>query len=241
MNNSKKKLLVEGASDAVLLRTVFDELIGKKQKEVNIFPQEKYDVNTIHIPQPNGKIGIISNTIKDEIKKSKLGFTTHLGIVIDADYPTSDNGMLGKGYADTLAEVERIVTEHGYPAFSRVEHSSGWITHHPDSDYCTIGLWIMPNNQDDGMLEDFIIANLKSEYAPFMQEAKNIIEAKKKQTYDGKFNVHHHHAKAQLGTWKSWYHKPDDDITIDKMDDTKQGIEHLKAWLRAVFNINEGT
>ncbi|TAE82825.1 MAG: hypothetical protein EAY76_02420 [Alphaproteobacteria bacterium] len=228
-------------SDAAFLRSLLDAMIEKKQKEIAISPKEKLEVNAVNVQPVRGKPYILTNSLKKEIRSSTQGFVTHLGIVIDADYPTSDNGMLGKGYADTLAEVESRIIPHGYPAFSRVEHSSGWITHHPDSDYCTIGLWIMPNNQDDGMLEDFMITNLKQEYASFMQEAKEIIETKQEQDYIGKYDVRHHQSKAQFGTWKSWYHKPDDFITIDKMDDTKQGVKHLKAWLRAVYNINEGT
>jgi hypothetical protein len=146
--------------------------------------------------------------------------------------------MLGKGYADTLAEVERIVTSHGYPTFSRVKDSdnnSGWITRHPNMDCLTIGLWIMPNNKDEGAFEDFIKLCLKSEDEALMRHAEQVVDQLPEKRFIPQNEKLHRVSKAQVGTWNAWQELPNDTIKPKHIDLNAAPMQSLIAWLEEVY------
>ncbi|MFN9914703.1 MAG: DUF3226 domain-containing protein, partial [Pirellulaceae bacterium] len=71
----------------------------------------------------------------------------NLGMVVDADY----RDELGLGFAHTLDKIREQVLAHGFSSEKRLQEG-GFLFDHPDG-LSPFGVWIMPDNRSDGMLE----------------------------------------------------------------------------------------
>lgn len=80
--------------------------------------------------------------------------TARLGVVIDCDL------LPEGGFQKRFSCVKEILNKYGYylpDVFSpNIENQKGFIFRHQSNEISPVGLWIMPNNQDDGALEQFV-------------------------------------------------------------------------------------
>lgn len=78
----------------------------------------------------------------------------------------------------------------------------------------TVGIWIMPNNTDVGMLEDFMM-RLIPEEDKLLKEAENITGKLNSQRgdYENMFKESHL-SKARLHTWLSWQDMPGETLSL---------------------------
>lgn len=148
-----------------------------------------------------------------------------LGILIDAD-------------ADLLLrwkQIQNILTPLGYEIPEEPD-ASGSIVKSATSE-TTIGIWIMPNNQVPGMLEDFaeILIPANDSAIPFATKA--VDEVKREAV--AKFSDIHR-SKALIHTWLAWQ---DDPGTPMGLAITKSYLDHnhelcvlFVHWLNRLFN-----
>lgn len=105
-----------------------------------------------------------------------------------------------------------------------------------DPEDITVGIWIMPNNSDIGMLEDFML-NIIPQDDSLIKNAKQIIA-----TLDAERDKHTnlfrptHKSKACIHTWLAWHHKPGESLTVavEKrfFDTDSQLCKDFTNWLR---------
>lgn len=69
-----------------------------------------------------------------------------------------------------------------------------------------LGIWVMPNNQTQGMLEDFI-KTLIEENDQLLPRAKEILDILEKDNVN-QYNVATKRSKAELHTWLAWQKEP---------------------------------
>ncbi|MDX1906013.1 MAG: DUF3226 domain-containing protein [Bacteroidia bacterium] len=132
---------------------------------------------------PNLKIGL-----KTQLKAD---FTT-LGLIVDADHDP----------AARWQSLRDIIHKHD-PAYGlpkKLPPQGFWSSHAP-----SIGIWIMPDNQRSGMLEDFIRDLIPQDNAllPEADASLSRIEALGIQQY-----VPVHRTKALIHTWLAWQEEP---------------------------------
>ncbi len=144
MTEKTSILLVEGQGDV----DFFEALLRKLQllDQVDIKPPKRYGLrtNTVsHFPK------LIDLLIKQAIQEK--GKIQHLGIVADADY------VSGGGFQTRWETLTTKLAENQYriPLNSPKLPYSGSIFSHPNG-LPPIGLWLMPDHQGNGMLEDLI-------------------------------------------------------------------------------------
>lgn len=75
---------------------------------------------------------------------------THAAIVVDADH-TTNNG----GFAARRHQIAEVLASSGFVNLEQNGTAAGEIFTHPTNP-AAIGLFILPNHQDDGMLEDLL-------------------------------------------------------------------------------------
>ena len=115
-----------------------------------------------------------------------------IGIVLDADYPD---------IMSRWQQIRQKIKDHGYP-FSKSPLPGGTILK-KKTQTPTIGIWLMPDNQKTGMLEDFVM-EMADKTA--LQAAKDCVARAKEKgitTYKPA-----HHSKAVIHTWLSWQDEP---------------------------------
>lgn len=222
--NSSHVLLVEGSVDKG-----FYEQVCKK---LNLNP--KIDVA---VPRDydgyfrNGRANVLlkMEDLLDELI-DKDSVTKQLAVMIDADYPETN----GFGFNEVLDSV--IKKAEGKQFYLNTESSNnGFIFQYESDKSIQFGLWIMPDNQNDGMLEDFIKTCIQSnEQLPLFQHAQKITST----LVEPKFHSIHQ-AKAEVATWLAWQKEPGHGLYLSIRDDLINRnhplFEKMQNWLTQVF------
>ena len=146
-----------------------------------------------------------------------------IGIVIDAD--TDLNKQTKK--------MKNILNNNGFGSSVNI-NKQGLIIQRLDK--VKIGVWIMPNNETEGMLEDFIkfLVPEDDKLSPFIDstldkiESKGIVKFKKI-----------HKSKAFIHTWLAWQKKPGvpmgTAITSRFLDPNVPECKYFIKWLKNLF------
>jgi hypothetical protein len=101
-----------------------------------------------------------------------------------------------------------------------------------------VGVWIMPNNNSNGMLEDFIsfLVPENDPLLPIVDETLQHIENQKLNQYA---NIHK--SKAKIHTWLAWQENPGtpmgQSITREYLSTDKQTCQKFIAWLTELFSV----
>jgi hypothetical protein len=140
---------------------------------------------------PKVKDGVdnLISTLNEELKATDLGA---MGVVLDAD----------ANLATQWARVTRVLDAHGCRNVPPAPNAGGTIVETGDGK--KIGIWVMPDNQHSGALEDFV-GGLIVAHDDLWPKAKfdveNIPPEKRRfrETYL---------SKAQVHTWLAWQEEP---------------------------------
>lgn len=116
-----------------------------------------------------------------------------LGIVVDADQDLS-----GRWQA-----VRSRLNTSGYEDIPQSPLAEGWVDAPPNLP--RVGVWLMPNNQLPGMLEDFA-AQLISSDDLLLPKAESILQDIEQAGLNCYTLVHR--SKALIHTWLAWQQKP---------------------------------
>ena len=115
-----------------------------------------------------------------------------IGIVIDADSDINSRWN----------SLKSILSELGYSIPSSPTNTGTIIS---DKALPTIGIWIMPNNDEHGMLEDFVkqLIPVDDKLMPIIETTLSDIESKSLNNYKLI-----HKSKAKIHTWLAWQESP---------------------------------
>lgn len=184
----KSKLIVEGSADEYL----FKKLCQKHGFDVEV---------TVDTPsifgQKDTKQGVL-NILQVAIKQLESSYLDRLGIIIDSDYVQH-----GGGVSNTLLQIHNKIKDHGYVGPHKQFSNSG-IYFEGENGLPNLGVWIMPNNLDEGMLEDWMLSICHPNEQSFLNTVKQTVIA----IPSPKF-AKIHEAKAISNTWLAWQKKPD--------------------------------
>ncbi|OBQ14397.1 MAG: hypothetical protein AN482_02020 [Anabaena sp. LE011-02] len=182
-----KKLLVEGEDD---LR-VIPQLIEKTG--INWVENKK---PIVPIEQIGGKDNLTSNLISTHLQVSGL---THLGLMIDADENVSDSWKMIR---NACLQIENIYIDN----LPEQMPETGLIINIPNgTKFIKFGVWIMPDNIIEGMLETFLGYMIPEQGEYLWQYAQEVArEAKNK----GATFKESYIDKAEIYTWLAWQDEP---------------------------------
>ena len=175
-----KKLIVEGEQD----KRVIPEFIEAK----GIPWGETRDTAIVNIEVYGGNQFIDSDFIGTELKASGL---TNLGLIVDADdNPSGCWQSIRNACLKSIFDFPEKLPETG------LIHETNGIK---------FGVWIMPDNQQEGMLETFLSCMITDENKSIWQYAQEVTkEAKNK----GAAFKDSHVDKANIYTWLAWQNEP---------------------------------
>jgi hypothetical protein len=156
------------------------------------------------------------------IRFKQSGIET-IGIIVDADTEIHSRWV----------SLKAILNNQGF-VFQDELPKSGLIAKNEDN--VKIGVWIMPNNDLDGMLEDFIsfLVPEGDSLLPIVTATLNAIEEKELNNYSLI-----HKSKAAIHTWLSWQEDPGTpmglSITKKYLTTDQETCMSLIDWLRQLF------
>lgn len=214
-------LLIEGCADRTLFSALMREL---KISDVTVCPP--MDLGGVY----NGKNNAI-DLLPSLISQMEHGHVKRLGIIVDADFKHNHSG-----HTSTYKKVTQLLSNSGYKIPSPYPSKLlKYIFQHPDG-LPDIGLWIMPDNNSDGMLENWVEASITDAgQIKLLRQAKASIGQIKAPFFD----IKTHQIKAEIYTWLAWQKMPDKDIASvvgDKLIDLNSiNVKNLSAWAKDVF------
>jgi len=154
------------------------------------------------------------------LKESGL---TGLGIIIDADAEINNRWN----------SLSSMLSAQGFNIPAELT-GDGFIT---KNEGVVIGVWIMPNNNLNGMLEDFI-AFLVPENDKLLAIAGNTLQNIEHQNLDKYLPVHK--SKALIHSWLAWQQDPGTPmglaITKKYLTTDVETCKHLINWINNTFN-----
>lgn len=204
METPTSLLLVEGRSEEYAIK--------------EFCKQWGVDIN-FHISS-EGSITKLKTSFKMHLKSSNV--LRKLWVIIDAD----------TSYDCAWQSIRDILERSGKYNPPTQLGATGLILSPIDENDLIVGVWIMPNNQDVGMLEDFMMSIIPEDN-DLLHEAETVIaniEQKNIQKYK-----HVHRAKAKLHTWLAWHDEPGDSINVairkNLFSRDKELVNAFRTWI----------
>ena len=145
-----------------------------------------------------------------------------IGVLIDADTNLNDR----------WSQIKNLLSKQGFNMPEKLP-SSGLVL---SSNDIKIGVWVMPNNNTDGMLEDFIafLVPQNDELLPIVNTTLAEIENKKLNKY-----LPIHKSKARIHAWLAYQENPGTpmglSITKKYLTTDNANCQLLIAWLTKLF------
>lgn len=204
METPTSLLLVEGRSEENAIREFY------KQWKIDI----NFDISS------EGSITKLKASFKMHLKSSNI--LRKLWVIIDAD----------ASYACAWQSIRDILERSGKYNPPLQLCSNGLILTPIDENDLVVGVWIMPNNQDVGMLEDFMMRIIPEDNM-LLHEAETVLTNIEKKNIQKYKNVHR--AKAKLHTWLAWHDEPGDSVNVairkNLFSQDKELVIAFRAWL----------
>lgn len=166
--------------------------------------------------------------IFQQINKSATLLSNQSGVrlafVCDAD----------QNYQDTYQKVLGLFKELPYGLVHVVEEGlpdNAIIFKSNDYD-AVLGVWIMPENQQNGALESFIKQSIASDNL-LLDKAVEVVKNVEPKLFDDNYQE-----KAELFTWMAWQKEPTRSYgeVVAYLDANAMPVKHLIAWLKNTFD-----
>ncbi|MGF7232950.1 DUF3226 domain-containing protein [Arachidicoccus sp.] len=165
----------------------------------------------------------ITNLLEQIPVRFKQSGINTIGIIVDAD----SNLQSRWNSLKDLLKAQGFNLPHDLPAEGLIEKNA---------DNKRIGVWIMPNNNLNGMLEDFIsfLIPQNDNLLPVVKATLQDIEDKNLNKYRGT-----HKSKAVIHTWLAWQEVPGtpigSSITKSYLTTNVESCFQLINWLKLLF------
>lgn len=219
MAASSRILLVEGRSDEAFFDALC-EMHALKAK-VRVAPPR------ILGGKANNKEGLL-NLLPLQLEQLADGSLERLALIVDADFPVTN----GLGFAKTYKRVEDVLREYGFSPVKRA--GVGGLLFSSSEDFHDIGLWIMPDNKNDGMLEDWVKAGIIGTEAALFARATNAVHSLPQPKFKPL-----HVVKAEVATWLAWQDAPgrgmEHAAKAGLLDQQSLQYKKLLSWLTHIF------
>lgn len=219
MAYSSKVLLVEGDSD----KSFFEKICKTLSLDTSVMVAPPKDLGG----NRNSKEGVFQQ-LDLLLPQLNDGAYTHIGIVVDADYRLHH----GLGYQRTIDRVSEIVQPYDFELDQDSVHGIRFKNREGLADF---GLWIMPDNRQEGMLEDWIKSCIKESEQPLFQQATNAVQ----QISSPKFSEHMT-SKVEVATWLAWQKQPGHGlygaIKDELLDMEAELFKEMAQWLLTIFS-----
>lgn len=228
MSQATHLLIVEGEVDKKLIQR-----LCKKLQLQDIYVQPTTPEELEIVGRGNGKEGVyqaLEDFIPELFDIDKP--LKKLAVMVDADQSTD-----GQGFAQTLGKITQKLSEFDY-SFDQYQstQAQGLIFSHSDPNTAVIGVWIMPNNQDDGAIESWIQQCFDPAKCHLLPHAQQTVAALPNRQFTGN-NL----PKAEIATWLAWQKRPSIGLyaAVPLLDDQAQPYKDLVNWLQYLFVVRE--
>jgi hypothetical protein len=221
MADPTKLLLVEGIYDFHLLKNLLGQHNIEAVEHKRGIPLSDRKIN-IHPMETKAELG---NNLDLYLPKGDI---QQVGIVLDAD--NNVQGSYDSCYHH-IAQHGEIVVREELPTTGHIIQLKRF--NQPD---IIVGIWLMPDNQQMGMLEHFASQLIPAEDMLWPLAQKTVAELPEKRF---PLAPNDHTRKAELHTWLAWQKEPGKPmgiaVSFGYLQHTAPVAQNFLVWVRTLF------
>ena len=217
-----KHLIVEAESDKSFIQAFLRHEKLNLQLNIDVATPQDFESTTYTTKQA------VFQQLPRLVKLLETGQVSHIGILVDMDFTDKTDIK-----SQNLQQISERLNPLGFHQRQQQNNNSGFYFENSDYDN-PIGVWLMPNNQDEGYLETWVKMAMSSDQQSHFTQIENFIQSLGTSHFKNPVTAMD---KARIFTWLSTQTKPTQDLSksLELIAAKNPVYQNFKHWLVTTF------
>ena len=217
-----KHLIVEAESDKSFIQAFLRHEKLNLQLNIDVATPQDFESTTYTTKQA------VFQQLPRLVKLLETGQVSHIGILVDMDFTDKTDIK-----SQNLRQISERLNPLGFHQRQQQNNNSGFYFENSDYDN-PIGVWLMPNNQDEGYLETWVKMAMSSDQQSHFTQIENFIQSLGTSHFKNPVTAMD---KARIFTWLSTQTKPTQDLSksLELIAASNPVYQNFKHWLVTTF------
>lgn len=217
-----KHLIVEAESDKSFIQAFLRHEKLNLQLNIDVATPQDFESTTYTTKQA------VFQQLPRLVKLLETGQVSHIGILVDMDFTDKTDIK-----TQNLRQISERLNPLGFHQRQQQNNNSGFYFENSDYDN-PIGVWLMPNNQDEGYLETWVKMAMSSDQQSHFTQIENFIQSLGTSHFKNPVTAMD---KARIFTWLSTQTKPTQDLSksLELIAASNPVYQNFKHWLVTTF------
>ena len=217
-----KHLIVEAESDKSFIQAFLRHEKLNLQLNIDVATPQDFESTTYTTKQA------VFQQLPRLVKLLETGQVSHIGILVDMDF-TDKTDIKNQN----LRQISERLNPLGFHQRQQQNDNLGFYFENSDYDN-PIGVWLMPNNQDEGYLETWVKMAMSSDQQSHFTQIENFIQSLGTSHFKNPVTAMD---KARIFTWLSTQTKPTQDLSksLELIAASNPVYQNFKHWLVTTF------
>ena len=217
-----KHLIVEAESDKSFIQAFLRHEKLNLQLNIDVATPQDFESTTYTTKQA------VFQQLPRLVKLLETGQVSHIGILVDMDFTDKTDIK-----TQNLRQISERLNPLGFHQRQQQNNNSGFYFENSDYDN-PIGVWLMPNNQNEGYLETWVKMAMSSDQQSHFTQIENFIQSLGTSHFKNPVIAMD---KARIFTWLSTQTKPTQDLSksLELIAAKNPVYQNFKHWLVTTF------
>ena len=217
-----KHLIVEAESDKSFIQAFLRHEKLNLQLNIDVATPQDFESTTYTTKQA------VFQQLPRLVKLLETGQVSHIGILVDMDF-TDKTDIKNQN----LRQISERLNPLGFHQRQQQNDNLGFYFENSDYDN-PIGVWLMPNNQNEGYLETWVKMAMSSDQQSHFTQIENFIQSLGTSHFKNPVIAMD---KARIFTWLSTQTKPTQDLSksLELIAANNPVYQNFKHWLVTTF------
>lgn len=217
-----KHLIVEAESDKSFIQAFLRHEKLNLQLNIDVATPQDFESTTYTTKQA------VFQQLPRLVKLLETGQVSHIGILVDMDF-TDKTDIKNQN----LRQISERLNPLGFHQRQQQNDNLGFYFENSDYDN-PIGVWLMPNNQNEGYLETWVKMAMSSDQQSHFTQIENFIQSLGTSHFKNPVTAMD---KARIFTWLSTQTKPTQDLSksLELIAAKNPVYQNFKHWLVTTF------
>lgn len=217
-----KHLIVEAESDKSFIQAFLRHEKLNLQLNIDVATPQDFESTAYTTKQA------VFQQLPRLVKLLETGQVSHIGILVDMDFTDKTDIK-----SQNLRQISERLNPLGFHQRQQQNNNSGFYFENSDYDN-PIGVWLMPNNQNEGYLETWVKMAMSSDQQSHFTQIENFIQSLGTSHFKNPVTAMD---KARIFTWLSTQTKPTQDLSksLELIAAKNPVYQNFKHWLVTTF------
>ena len=217
-----KHLIVEAESDKSFIQAFLRHEKLNLQLNIDVATPQDFESTAYTTKQA------VFQQLPRLVKLLETGQVSHIGILVDMDFTDKTDIK-----TQNLRQISERLNPLGFHQRQQQNNNSGFYFENSDYDN-PIGVWLMPNNQNEGYLETWVKMAMSADQQSHFTQIENFIQSLGTSHFKNPVTAMD---KARIFTWLSTQTKPTQDLSksLELIAASNPVYQNFKHWLVTTF------